>query len=61
MGFLISFFGQIGDIIESIYKRKQGVKDSGNLIPGHGGFLDRLDSLLLSTIFIFVPIYFNLI
>ena len=61
LGFLVSFFGQIGDVIESMYKRKQGVKDSGNLIPGHGGFLDRLDSLLLSTIFIFVPIYFNLI
>ncbi len=61
LGFLISFFGQTGDVIESMYKRKQGVKDSGNFIPGHGGFLDRLDSLLLSTIFIYVPLYFKLI
>tara|TARA_B100001027_G_scaffold88690_1_gene60851 strand:- start:2917 stop:3300 length:384 start_codon:yes stop_codon:yes gene_type:complete len=61
LGFLISFIGQTGDIIASMYKRKQGVKDSGNFIPGHGGFLDRLDSLLFSTIFIFVPLYFNLI
>ena len=61
LGFLISLFGQIGDVIESMYKRRQGVKDSGNFIPGHGGFLDRLDSLLLSTIFIIVPLYYNLI
>lgn len=51
---MIATLAQIGDLVESAFKRKFNVKDSGNIIPGHGGFMDRLDSYLFAPAFLFV-------
>lgn len=49
IGFLVSVFGTFGDLVESLFKRSLDVKESGGLLPGHGGILDRFDGVLLST------------
>lgn len=54
LAIIVSVFGTIGDLIESKFKRQADVKDSGSIMPGHGGLLDRLDSIIFAAPFIFL-------
>ena len=58
IGILIAAFAQIGDLCESMIKRDAGVKDSSNILPGHGGFLDRTDSYVLTIPVVHYYLYF---
>lgn len=57
MAIIISTFGTTGDLVESMFKRSIEIKDSGKILPGHGGLLDRFDGLLLSAPVVFVYLY----
>jgi len=59
IGVIISIAGTYGDLVESMLKRSTGVKDSGTIMPGHGGFLDRFDSAIISfpIVYLFITLF----
>ena len=59
LSLILSAIGIVGDLIESLIKRISGVKDSGQILPGHGGLLDRCDSILLTGPALYYALYWG--
>lgn len=57
-GILISVIGQLGDLVKSLFKRNMAIKDSGNVLPGHGGLIDRMDSLAFAGVLVYYFVVF---
>jgi phosphatidate cytidylyltransferase len=58
LGVIVSIAGQMGDLVKSLFKRNTGVKDSSRAVPGHGGFLDRMDSVAFAGVAAFYCVYY---